>query len=316
MSKESSHPTPISACRPPRAGGKHRAPRRPSPLGRVLALAVATGLAGVTPLVVGVSPASAGVTLGRGSDTNWDAVAQCESGGRWSTNTSNGFYGGLQFTRSTWLGNGGGRFAASAHLASRDEQIAVANRVLRTQGIGAWPVCGARAGSAQRYRHRSWSSEASRSYKRRNSHRQYQRYQAHQEYRQHDQAENSGYRSNSYPRRSEGRSAWQVRAVTETRSHRSHYRKQVAAVAPKRTVAAVAVRPVVVDFLAMRAFSTFAPPVRPARAPLTYQVLPGDSLVLIAARHKLAWQALYARNRATIGADPDLIAPGLRLVVG
>lgn len=75
---------------------------------------------------------------------NWDAVAACESGGNWHINTGNGFYGGLQFTYSTWLGYGGGAYAPRADLASREQQIAVAERVLAGQGIGAWPVCGRR----------------------------------------------------------------------------------------------------------------------------------------------------------------------------
>jgi LysM repeat protein len=74
---------------------------------------------------------------------NWDAIAACESGGNWSISTGNGFYGGLQFTQQTWLGYGGGQYAASANLATPSEQIAVAQRVLTGQGIGAWPVCGA-----------------------------------------------------------------------------------------------------------------------------------------------------------------------------
>src|SRR4051812_50132083 len=76
---------------------------------------------------------------------NWDAVAQCESGGNWGTSTGNGYYGGLQFTQSTWEANGG---SGSAAGASREQQIQVANNVLATQGIGAWPGCGANAGSA------------------------------------------------------------------------------------------------------------------------------------------------------------------------
>jgi hypothetical protein len=70
---------------------------------------------------------------------NWDAVAQCESGGNWSANTGNGFYGGLQFKPSTWAANGG---VGDPATATRDQQIAVANRVLATQGPGAWPKCG------------------------------------------------------------------------------------------------------------------------------------------------------------------------------
>jgi resuscitation-promoting factor RpfE len=72
---------------------------------------------------------------------NWDAIAQCESGGNWGISTGNGFTGGLQFTSSTWHANGG---SGSANGASREEQIRVAENVLHTQGIGAWPVCGRR----------------------------------------------------------------------------------------------------------------------------------------------------------------------------
>jgi LysM repeat protein len=74
---------------------------------------------------------------------NWNAIASCESGGNWSTNTGNGFYGGLQFTQQTWDAYGGGQYAASANQASESQQIAVAQQVLAGQGIGAWPVCGA-----------------------------------------------------------------------------------------------------------------------------------------------------------------------------
>ena len=75
---------------------------------------------------------------------NWDAVAQCESGGNWSTNTGNGAYGGLQFKQATWSANGG---LGNPATASRAEQIRVAENVLRTQGLGAWPKCGTQAGS-------------------------------------------------------------------------------------------------------------------------------------------------------------------------
>jgi LysM repeat protein len=78
------------------------------------------------------------------SSINWDAVAQCESSGDWQIDTGNGFYGGLQFTESTWLAYGGGKYASYANEASKAEQETVANAVLAGQGIGAWPVCGPR----------------------------------------------------------------------------------------------------------------------------------------------------------------------------
>lgn len=75
-------------------------------------------------------------------DSEWDRVAACESGGNWGINTGNGYQGGLQFSRGTWAAHGGGEYATSANQATRDQQIAVAERVLATQGKGAWPVCG------------------------------------------------------------------------------------------------------------------------------------------------------------------------------
>jgi resuscitation-promoting factor RpfA len=75
--------------------------------------------------------------------TVWDRLAQCESGGNWSTSTGNGYSGGLQFSPGTWRANGG---SGSAHNASRSEQIAVAKRVLASQGWGAWPACSSKLG--------------------------------------------------------------------------------------------------------------------------------------------------------------------------
>ena len=75
-------------------------------------------------------------------DTEWDRVAACESGGNWGINTGNGYHGGLQFSQGTWSAHGGGEYASSANQATREQQIAVAERVLATQGRGAWPVCG------------------------------------------------------------------------------------------------------------------------------------------------------------------------------
>ena len=75
-------------------------------------------------------------------DSEWDRVAACESGGNWGINTGNGYHGGLQFSQGTWAAHGGGEYATAANQATRDQQIAVAERVLASQGRGAWPVCG------------------------------------------------------------------------------------------------------------------------------------------------------------------------------
>lgn len=114
--------------------GKHRArPRRRLP-GIIAAACVPVAAGG---FLAGSASAA--------SEVNWDAIAKCESGGNWAINTGNGYFGGLQFTMSTWQANGG--VGNPAH-ASRAQQIAVAERVLVTQGIGAWPVCGRHAGDS------------------------------------------------------------------------------------------------------------------------------------------------------------------------
>lgn len=79
---------------------------------------------------------------GGGGGLNWDAVAACEAGGNWATNTGNGYYGGLQFDLGTWQANGGGAYAARPDLASRDAQIAVATSLYNRAGSSPWPVCG------------------------------------------------------------------------------------------------------------------------------------------------------------------------------
>jgi len=76
----------------------------------------------------------------------WDAIARCESGNNWAINTGNGFYGGVQFDQNTWERNGGMRYAGRADLATREEQIAIAEVTRARQGWGAWPVCGRGAG--------------------------------------------------------------------------------------------------------------------------------------------------------------------------
>jgi len=102
----------------------------------------ATVATGATVIAVGAvaTPASAA------PDSAWDALAECESSGNWSINTGNGYYGGLQFSESTWNGYGGRQFAARADLATREQQITVAERTLNEQGWNAWPNCSIEAG--------------------------------------------------------------------------------------------------------------------------------------------------------------------------
>jgi len=120
-----------------RGGAKVRARRKEKilrNLRKTLGMTVLAGAMISAPIALGVAVASA-------DSVNWDAIAACESGGNWAISTGNGYYGGLQFTPSTWQANGG---TGMPNQASRAEQIRVAENVLRTQGIGAWPVCGQR----------------------------------------------------------------------------------------------------------------------------------------------------------------------------
>lgn len=112
--------------------GKHR---RPSKATRVIAVAGVTGAAVAAPLMAAGNASAA-------TASEWDTVAQCESGGNWSINTGNGYYGGLQFSASTWAGYGGTAYAGTADRASKAQQIEIAEKVLAGQGKGAWPVCG------------------------------------------------------------------------------------------------------------------------------------------------------------------------------
>lgn len=102
------------------------------------------GVAAAAALSVGMGAGAA--STASAASTVWDRVAACESGGNWSINTGNGYYGGLQFSRSTWLAYGGGKYASTANRATKSQQIAIARRTLAGQGPGAWPVCSRRAG--------------------------------------------------------------------------------------------------------------------------------------------------------------------------
>lgn len=113
--------------------------RKTTTTARTVAKVAIAGMVVGAPLAIFAAPASAA------GGNNWDAVAQCESGGNWSTNTGNGFSGGLQFTPSTWKAYGG---QGTPQNASKSQQIQVAEQVLAGQGKGAWPVCGKALGAA------------------------------------------------------------------------------------------------------------------------------------------------------------------------
>ncbi|MFF1448783.1 transglycosylase family protein [Streptomyces sp. NPDC058274] len=116
--------------------GRHRRPRQAPAL---LVAAGVTGSAIAIPLL-GATGASAA------DGTTWDRVAECESGGTWSADDGNGYYGGLQLTQENWEKYGGLAYAPSADQASRSQQIAVAEKVLDGEGLAVWPTCGPLSG--------------------------------------------------------------------------------------------------------------------------------------------------------------------------
>ncbi|MEZ5149691.1 transglycosylase family protein [Rhodococcus zopfii] len=117
--------------------GRHR---KPTNTGRTVAKFA------LTSAVLGVTGVAFSGTANAAPDSDWDRLAQCESGGNWGIATGNGYHGGLQFSPSTWNAYGGQQYAPTASQASRDQQIAVAERVLEGQGWGAWPSCSSSLG--------------------------------------------------------------------------------------------------------------------------------------------------------------------------
>ncbi|MFF3749388.1 transglycosylase family protein [Streptomyces sp. NPDC002018] len=120
------------------ATGRHRR-YQPSRINRASLTVTASGAGMALPLIAAGSAHGASVDV-------WEKVAACESTNNWQINTGNGYFGGLQFSQSTWEAYGGGDYAPRADLATKDEQIAVAEKVLKGQGPGAWPACSVQAG--------------------------------------------------------------------------------------------------------------------------------------------------------------------------
>ncbi|MFE7130079.1 transglycosylase family protein [Streptomyces sp. NPDC057638] len=223
------------------ASGRHRR-YQPSRINRA-SLTVTAGGAGMALPLMGAGTSNAA------SVDVWEKVAACESTNQWSINTGNGYYGGLQFTQSTWEAYGGREYAPRADLASKDQQIAVAERVLKGQGPGAWPNCSVRAGLTR-----------------------------------------GGDSPDISP---QGGSSERV----------AEARKAPAQERQRETPRAV---------VEQRTSPTAVPTHREG-----YTVARGDSLSGIADAKSVrgGWQQLYEQNRRTVGADPDLIYPGQRLVL-
>ncbi|BBA95918.1 putative peptidase [Actinacidiphila reveromycinica] len=251
--------------------GRHRR-YRPSRVSQA-SLTVTAGGAGLALPLIGMSSAHA-ATSGV-----WDKVAKCESSGNWKINTGNGYYGGLQFSASTWRAYGGAAYAPRADLASKSEQIAVAEKVLASQGPRAWPVCSLRAGLTREAATASHTVQVSTGTKK-------------------------AAPKKAAPKKTEA-------AKTEAAKTEAA-KTEAAKTAPKKTEAAPAKKSAAPAHPAAAQASGTK-----AAAGERYTVARGDTLSGIAADHQVkgGWPALYAGNRTVVGGDPDLIIPGQRLTL-
>ncbi|MFF9349183.1 peptidoglycan DD-metalloendopeptidase family protein [Streptomyces sp. NPDC014734] len=261
------------------ATGRHRR-YQPSRLNRV-SLTVTAGGAGLAlPLITAASAGAASADV-------WEKVAACESTGNWHINNGNGYFGGLQFSRSTWAAYGGTVYAPRADLATRGEQIAVAEKVLAGQGPGAWPRCSGRAGLTTGGAASGIAPQSEHSGRAQTSGKPTSEKQS-------SGKQSSGKQTSG--KTSERSAPGKRPSAQETHGTRSSGGTAAGKAPTKRTSA----------------------PATPTTVPGThesYTVARGDSLSAIAESERLSggWQHLYAANREVVGTDPDLIFPGQRL---
>ena len=217
-------------------------------------------------------------------DSTWDSVAQCESTGHWAINTGNGYYGGLQFSQSTWEAYGGQQYASRADLASREEQIAVAEQTLAGQGWGAWACAyagGGEGSTARSVAEDSSSSDSSSS------------------------SPSSDSSSSDQSSVSDDRQASRSRSWDETDSSSGSADETSSDSTDWSST----------DSGSTDSSSSDAAPASAADG--TYTVVSGDTLSEIAAAQGVAggWEALYAANSDIIS-DADLIYPGQVIRLG
>ncbi|MFB7907248.1 transglycosylase family protein [Kitasatospora sp. NPDC056076] len=211
--------------------------------------------------------------------STWDSVAQCESGGNWAINTGNGFYGGLQFTSSTWAAFGGTAYAAQANQATKAQQISVAEKVLASQGPGAWPVCSVKAGLTKGGAPAAVDTSAG---------------------------------------TSAAKPAQTPAPKTATPKAAAAPKADVApkAAAPKADAApktdAPSKKGAAKSSNGAKSWNT-SNDAKPAKG--NYTVKSGDTLSSIAAAQGLDWHDLYKNNAKVVGGNPDLIFPGQTLSI-
>jgi LysM repeat protein len=279
--------------------GRHR---RRTQTEKAIAAAGVAGVGLAVPLLTATSAHAAPVSV-------WDQVANCESTNNWSIDTGNGFYGGLQFTSSTWAAYGGTQYAAQANRASKAQQISVAERVLADQGPGAWPVCSVKAGLSKGGAPAGVDTSAGSSSAQQQSAQQAQPQTQPTKPQAQQQAQPQQSAAPSFP----GQAGWDAGSKVfwyqndggwYWTSHQSVY-NQFAAPAQAPAQAPAPVR------------SQAPAPVTSAPAPSghAYTVQAGDTLSTIAQAQHLSggWQQLYQANHSTVGGDPNLIMPGQQL---
>jgi len=222
-------------------------------------------------------------------DSTWDSVAQCESSGNWAINTGNGYYGGLQFTESTWNAYGGQQYASRADLATREEQIAVAEQTLGGQGWGAWACAYAGGGEGSTSRSVTADSSSSDSSSSDSS----------------SSSSSSDSSSSDQSSASDDRQASRSRSWDETDSSSSSADETSTDSTDWSST----------DSRSTDSSSTDAAPASAADG--SYTVVSGDTLSEIAAAQGVAggWEALCAANSDII-ADADLIYPGQVIRLG
>ncbi|WTX00500.1 transglycosylase family protein [Streptomycetaceae bacterium NBC_01309] len=249
--------------------GRHRRTRL-STTSRIAVAAGVTGAAIAAPIIGATSASAASVST-------WDKVAQCESTGNWSINTGNGFYGGLQFTSSTWREFGGTQFAPRADLATKDQQIAIAEKVLAGQGPGAWPVCSVKAGLTKNSGTPSINTGS----------------------------------SNTGSTQTQGKTSTQTAPKAASQPSGAKLTEDTKAAAPKP-----AAQPEAKTQQAPAKPATPAPSAKTAKADYTVVVGDTLFKIARAHDVTGGWQKVYDLNRGVVGGNPNLIFPGQKLALG
>ncbi|MFD7591179.1 transglycosylase family protein [Kitasatospora sp. NPDC059811] len=299
--------------------GRHR---RRTQTEKAIAVAGVAGVGLAMPLLTATGASAAPAST-------WDAVAQCESGGNWSINTGNGFSGGLQFTSSTWKAYGGTSYAPQANQASKAQQISVAEKVLASQGPGAWPVCSQKAGLSKGGAPASVDTSTDAKPAKQPAAKPTQQAQTPKPARQPVQqaapkpaaqqpVQQAPQQTQPQTQGFSGKAGWDADAKVYWyqnngawywTSHQSVYQQYAGQPAAQPQYAPRAAQP-----------AQSAPAAQPAAAQggHDYTVRAGDTLSTIAAAQGVSggWQSVYDGNRGTVGGNPNLIMPGQVLHLG